>query len=80
MLDRRTGKIIGSENMDETNTTASMIKAWIAADYLRRAAEAGQTPSDARLADAHTIDPGQRQRPAPSSSTTASAGPPRSSG
>ncbi|MBQ0992952.1 hypothetical protein KBX08_23025 [Micromonospora sp. H61] len=55
VLDRRTGKIIGSKNMDETSTTASMIKAWIVADYLRRAADAGQTPSDAKLADATRI-------------------------
>ncbi|MGC4851971.1 hypothetical protein ACLQ24_00925 [Micromonospora sp. DT4] len=55
VLDRRTGKIIGSKNMGETNTTASLIKSWIVADYLRRAAEAGQTPSDAKLADATLI-------------------------
>ena len=41
--------------MDETSTTASMIKAWIVADYLRRADKAGQTPSDAKLADATRI-------------------------
>ncbi|WP_405428192.1 hypothetical protein [Micromonospora sp. NBC_00617] len=55
VLDRRTGKIIGSKNMNETSTTASMIKSWIVADYLRRAADAGQTPSDAKLADATRI-------------------------
>ncbi|MCX4468837.1 hypothetical protein OOK41_00650 [Micromonospora sp. NBC_01655] len=55
VLDTRTGKIIGSKNMDETSTTASLIKAWIVADYLRRADEAGQTPSDAKLADATRI-------------------------
>ncbi|MDG4760806.1 hypothetical protein [Micromonospora sp. WMMD710] len=55
VLDRRTGKIIGSNNMGETSTTASMIKSWIVADYLRRAADAGQTPSDAKLADATRI-------------------------
>ncbi|MFG3688015.1 hypothetical protein [Micromonospora sp. NPDC047740] len=55
VLDKRTGKIIGSENMAETSTTASMIKSWIVADYLRRAAENGQTPSDAKLADATKI-------------------------
>ena len=41
--------------MGETSTTASLIKSWIVADYLRRAAEAGQTPSDAKLADATKI-------------------------
>ncbi|MGK5737389.1 serine hydrolase [Micromonospora sp. URMC 103] len=55
VLDRRTGKIIGSKNMDETSTTASLIKSWIVADYLRRADENGQTPSDAKLADATRI-------------------------
>ncbi|MFE9691652.1 hypothetical protein [Micromonospora sp. NPDC005806] len=55
VLDKRTGKIIGSKNMGETNTTASMIKSWIVADYLRRADENGQTPSDAKLADATKI-------------------------
>jgi hypothetical protein len=55
VLDRRTGKIIGSKNMAETNTTASMIKSWIVADYLRRTADAGETPSDAKLADATSI-------------------------
>jgi hypothetical protein len=55
VLDRRTGEIFGSKNMDETTTTASLIKAWIVADYLRRADEAGQTPSEAKLADATRI-------------------------
>ncbi|MGW4501225.1 hypothetical protein ACWENR_21755 [Micromonospora sp. NPDC004336] len=55
VLDRRSGEIIGSDNMDETSTTASLIKAWIVADYLRRADEKGQTPSDAKLADATLI-------------------------
>ncbi|MEU4778655.1 hypothetical protein [Micromonospora sp. NPDC023633] len=55
VLDRRNGEIIGSDNMDETSTTASLIKAWIVADYLRRADDAGQTPSDAKLADATKI-------------------------
>jgi hypothetical protein len=39
-MDRRTGQIWGSSTMDETSWTASMIKAWLAADYLQRA---GQT-------------------------------------
>jgi hypothetical protein len=49
MIDRRTGKVYGSSNMTQTNTTASLIKSWIGADYLRRAAESGQTPSAARM-------------------------------
>ncbi|MFG2099602.1 hypothetical protein ACGFJ5_03290 [Micromonospora echinaurantiaca] len=55
VLDRRTGEIIGSDNMDGTSTTASLIKSWIVADYLRRADEKDQTPSDAKLADATKI-------------------------
>ncbi|MGI5211497.1 serine hydrolase [Plantactinospora sp. CA-290183] len=49
LLDTRTGEISGSDNMDETNPTASMIKAWIGADFLRRAAEQGDAPSDTRM-------------------------------
>ncbi|QLQ38887.1 hypothetical protein [Micromonospora robiginosa] len=55
VLDKRTGKIIGSKNMAETSTTASLIKSWVVADYLRRSAEDGKTPSDAKLADATRI-------------------------
>nr|MDT0661329.1 serine hydrolase [Micromonospora sp. DSM 115978] len=49
LLDTRTGEMSGSDNRDETSFTASLIKAWIAADYLRRTAEAGDEPSDTRL-------------------------------
>lgn len=55
VLDKRTGAIIGSKNMGETSTTASLIKSWVVADYLRRSAEAGKTPSDAKLDDATQI-------------------------
>ena len=50
-LDRRDGTIVGSENMSAPTDTASMIKAWLGADYLRRAAEQGDTPPEADLAD-----------------------------
>ncbi|WP_327007042.1 hypothetical protein OHA72_07055 [Dactylosporangium sp. NBC_01737] len=36
VLDRRTGAMAGSDNAATTQRTASMIKAWLAADYLRR--------------------------------------------
>jgi len=49
MLDQRTGEIYGSDNMTETSTTASLIKAWIAADFLRGSTEQGRTPSEARM-------------------------------
>jgi hypothetical protein len=45
IMDLRTGELYGSKNMHETQRTASMIKAWIASDYLRRQSEAGQTPT-----------------------------------
>ncbi|MFY1635617.1 serine hydrolase [Solwaraspora sp. WMMB335] len=49
MLDRRTGEIAGSANLDQTSTTASLIKAWIAADVLRAATADGRTPNDYRM-------------------------------
>lgn len=55
MQDTRTGKIYGSSNLAETNTTASMIKSWIGADFLRRSAEQGVTPSDARMDQLSTM-------------------------
>ncbi|GIH10279.1 hypothetical protein Rhe02_83460 [Rhizocola hellebori] len=36
LADRATGSIIGAENLAEPGDTMSMIKAWIAADFLRR--------------------------------------------
>jgi hypothetical protein len=55
MLDTRTGELSGSANMAETSTTASMIKAWIVADYLRRTGEANETPSSSRLQELSAI-------------------------
>lgn len=49
VLDTRTGESYGSANMGETSTTASLIKSWIGADFLRRSADAGRTPTDAQL-------------------------------
>jgi hypothetical protein len=50
LLDRATGKTTGSANAaDDRNTVESMIKPWIAADYLRLAAERGETPSNETL-------------------------------
>jgi hypothetical protein len=43
LMDRRTGEIWGSANQTATSWPASMIKAWIAADYLRRTTENKQT-------------------------------------
>jgi hypothetical protein len=51
LLDRRSGEIVGASNMTKTTTTASMIKAWLAADFLRRAADRGVTPDANRLGD-----------------------------
>jgi hypothetical protein len=49
LLDLRTGKMSGPASRTKTSTTASLIKSWIAADYLRRAAEDGDRPSDSRM-------------------------------
>jgi hypothetical protein len=49
LMDRRTGEIWGSDTMAQTTWPASMIKSWLAADYLRRFAERGQTPTAAQL-------------------------------
>jgi hypothetical protein len=54
-MNRQTGTIVGSRNWNQTNMTASMIKAWLAADYLRRAAENGQQPSAARMNEIKTM-------------------------
>jgi hypothetical protein len=55
IIDQRTGGITGSGNMAEVSTTASMIKAWIVADYLRRTAAAGRQPSRQRLDELELI-------------------------
>ncbi|MFJ8579125.1 hypothetical protein [Micromonospora sp. NPDC093277] len=46
LMDRKTGKISGAKNMTSTNSTESMIKAWIVSDYLRQLGD--KEPSDAR--------------------------------
>ncbi|MEV6930935.1 hypothetical protein AB0M46_41485 [Dactylosporangium sp. NPDC051485] len=46
VLDRRTGVSAGSANANVAQPTASMIKAWLAADYLRRT----PSPSESNLA------------------------------
>jgi hypothetical protein len=51
-LDRTTGERVSSGNATDTSSTESMIKTWIAADYLRRAAEQGLEPSEEGLRDA----------------------------
>ena len=52
LLDRRTGRVSGSANRESAvSSTESTIKAWIAADYLRRRAAAGRAPTDAALRD-----------------------------
>jgi hypothetical protein len=44
-LNFKTGALAGSSPKNALSDTASMTKAWIAADYLRRAAEQGKKPS-----------------------------------
>ena len=48
LLDRTSGQISGSPNLTRPGDTMSMVKAWIAADYLRQV-RPGETPSPARL-------------------------------
>jgi hypothetical protein len=50
LLDRRTGMIAGSADLAATNNTESMVKAWIAADDLRRLDAAHRSPSAAERA------------------------------
>ncbi|GIH09999.1 hypothetical protein Rhe02_80660 [Rhizocola hellebori] len=45
LMDRKNGAIIGSPNYNQTNRACSMIKTWIAADYLSQA----KTPTKTRL-------------------------------
>jgi hypothetical protein len=52
LLDRTTGEIAGSDNLTATNSSESMIKVWIVADFLRRAAEQGAQPTPDELAQA----------------------------
>jgi hypothetical protein len=49
LLDTRTGTVSGPSSNSRTSTTASLIKAWIGADFLRRSQERSETPSDGRM-------------------------------
>jgi hypothetical protein len=49
LLNTRTGKLSGSGNMAATSDTMSMVKGWLAADFLRQAAARRQKPSTADL-------------------------------
>lgn len=51
-LDRTEDRAVASRNAHKTNSTESMIKVWLVADYLRRTAEAGKNPSKKQLSDA----------------------------
>src|SRR2546430_1017029 len=47
ILDRGTGAVTGSANSAAgTNSTESMVKAWITGDYLRRLNDSGRTPGN----------------------------------
>jgi hypothetical protein len=45
------GRVSGSANLSAPVPAASMVKAWIVADYLRQAAAQGRTPPESRLTD-----------------------------
>ena len=48
LLDRESGQIVGSDNhATEVSSTESMVKAWLAADYLRHVAQRGTPLTDA---------------------------------
>jgi hypothetical protein len=56
LMNRQTGTVTGSANhTTETSSTESMIKIWIAADYLRRQAATGNTPGQQRLDELTTM-------------------------
>jgi hypothetical protein len=56
LLDVETGAIVGSANSATArNTVESMIKPWIAADYLRRLAEDDRRPSDQVLRELRLV-------------------------
>ena len=54
-LDFKTGEIDSSEPANALSDTASMSKAWVAADYLRRAAEKNQQPNSTIMAELSTM-------------------------
>jgi hypothetical protein len=54
LLGRKSGDIDGAKNITATNSTESMIKAWIVSDYLRRVAAADKQPTQERLKQAST--------------------------
>jgi hypothetical protein len=54
LLDRKANRMVGSANLADTNTTESMVKAWIVADYLRVQAAHGQRPPEKMLQLAST--------------------------
>jgi hypothetical protein len=50
LMDRKTGAIAGDKKtISATNSTESMVKAWIVSDYLRQVAALGKTPTATRL-------------------------------
>jgi hypothetical protein len=49
--DIREGTVVGSANRTETTEAGPLLTAWFGADLLRRAAENGEEPSEAQLAD-----------------------------
>jgi hypothetical protein len=56
LMDRQTGRVTGSANQaTATSSTESMIKIWIAADYLRLQAVSGRQPSQQRLDELATM-------------------------
>ncbi len=55
LLDTRTGKMSGPADRTDLSTTASLIKSWIGADFLRRSADQGKEPTASRMAQVETM-------------------------
>lgn len=55
MVNLRTGQQCGSKNATDVSLSASMIKAWLASDFLSLHVEAGKTPTASELATLSTM-------------------------
>ncbi|WP_326549685.1 serine hydrolase [Micromonospora sp. NBC_01813] len=54
-MNRRTGLLTGSANLNAQSDTMSLVKAWLAADDLRRADERGRLPRSPQLAELSAV-------------------------
>jgi hypothetical protein len=54
-MNRRTGLLTGSANLNAQSDTMSLVKAWLVADDLRRVAGQGEMPRSAHLAELSAV-------------------------